>query len=109
MFAVFRRVLALGAVILAGAVASAALVGQSACSSAKPLGDGQRCFQAIECAAGLACVPDPMVPDASRCSSDLSGTVNITADAGSPMEGGMMMDAAGMDTGVMMDSGGGGG
>ncbi len=53
---------------------------------------------------------NPMATDAgSLCSSDLSGTVNITADAGPPMEGGIVMDAAAMDTGVIMDSGGGGG
>lgn len=61
---------------------------------------------------------NPMQPDAgSLCSSDLSGVVNVTADSGPAMEGGMMMMMDGapmdtgvvMDTGVAMDSGGGGG
>jgi hypothetical protein len=51
-----------------------------------------------------------MAPDAgSKCSSDLTGVVNVTADGGPPVDGGMMMDSAVMDTGVIMDSGGSGG
>jgi hypothetical protein len=79
----------------------------SACSSAKALGQGQPCFQAVECAEGLACVPkNPMMPDAgSLCSNDLTGVVNVTADSGPAMEGGMMMEGGPMDTGVVMDTG----
>lgn len=79
----------------------------SACSSAKLLGAGQPCFQAVDCDQGLACVPkNPMMTDAgSVCSSDLSGIVNVTADSAPPPEGGMMMDGATMDTGVVMDTG----
>ena len=99
---VFGRTLLFGVLIL-GVLG----LGQ-ACSSAKALGQGQACFQAVECAEGLACVPkNPMQPDAgSLCSSDLSGVVNVTADSGPAMEGGMMMmDGAPMDTGVAMDTG----
>jgi hypothetical protein len=48
-----------------------------------------------------------MQPDAgSLCSSDLAGVVNVTADSGPVMEGGMVvMDGAPMDTGVVMDTG----
>lgn len=85
----------------------------AACSSAKLLGAGAACFQSVECGDGLACVPnDPMRPDAgSTCTNDLTRVVNVTADSGPPMEGGMVvmdgsMDSGGMmDTGVVMDSG----
>ncbi len=68
-----------------GAFALAALAALTpACSNqAKPVGLGGQCFQAIDCADGLVCVPQ--ADGRSSCTNDVSGIVHIE-DAAAPRD-----------------------
>jgi hypothetical protein len=68
--------------VLLGGAAFAAVA--AACSnSAAPVGAGDVCQLASDCAQGLVCVPQ--ADGSRRCSSDLSGIVS-TIDAGGGMD-----------------------
>ena len=76
--------------VAAAAIVAALSVGlvvglASGCSSAKTVGAGSECFQAIDCDPGLVCAPTAKGSDKRVCTNDLTNLVSTedaAADAG---------------------------
>jgi hypothetical protein len=86
-----RRALAAAAVFVGVAGAWVAVVG--ACStSAKLVGNGGECFQAVDCEQGLVCAPDKSGKKRT-CTSDLSGVQTNLPGGGDATVDGAAADA----------------